>query len=164
MIIKHSIKNIYNKSVQLILLVLLFYTNSSNSQVAQNEIAKITKDSIPEYIEISGVIMDIEEAASKVVVLERGKKNVVMTDNNGNFSIKIPFINFKKKVYLRFEVLNLKPKEIEVQPNTKHIKIQLTSKGLSSKGWEIHYENLKPDVGDWLIKKLTKCLPDNTSQ
>ncbi|UUC44759.1 carboxypeptidase-like regulatory domain-containing protein [Flavobacterium cerinum] len=140
---------------KIILFKLLFFTVSFYSQETDDGIKKKSvENSIFEHVEISGIVSDLEPL-SNVVVLEKGKGNFVMTDNNGKFTIKIPLKNFKDKVFLRFEVLNLNPKEIEILPNTKYIKAQLNNyDNVLSKKWKIEFVFEKPDISNLIFKTL----------
>ncbi|KUJ61417.1 hypothetical protein AR687_13355 [Flavobacteriaceae bacterium CRH] len=145
----------YKKRLEKIFFLLLFFfTINFYSQESDNEIkTDSVNNSIIEYLEISGVVVEDSEPILNVVVIEKGKKNFVMTDKDGKFTIKIPLKNFIKKVVLRFEVLNLEPKEIEIQPNAKYVKVQLNDAKKSSK-WKIKFEYEKPDVTYMIIKSL----------
>lgn len=140
---------------KIILFKLLFFTVSFYSQETDDGIKKKSVENpIFEHVEISGIVSDLEPL-SNVVVLEKGKGNFVMTDNNGKFTIKIPLKNFKDKVFLRFEVLNLNPKEIEILPNTKYIKAQLNNyDNVLSKKWKIEFVFEKPDISNLIFKTL----------
>jgi hypothetical protein len=79
------------------------------------------------YIEITGTITDIGFPLSDIIVLEKGTTNTVLSDKNGKFLIKIPIEKFKTHVYLRFESLVMKTKEIEVFQVSKNLNIIMQS-------------------------------------
>ncbi|HEX8016909.1 MAG TPA: hypothetical protein VF465_16880, partial [Flavobacterium sp.] len=106
----------YNSNhLNILLLAFLFITINFYSQETYKEIEKERIENYAfEYREIRGEVTDaVKFPIQDVVVFVKGNHDYVMTDKDGKFSIKIPLEKFKEKVLLRFEVLTLKPKEIE---------------------------------------------------
>ncbi|CAD0009896.1 peptidase associated/transthyretin-like domain-containing protein [Flavobacterium chungangense] len=138
-------------------LALLFMTVNFYSQETYKEIEKEKIENYAfEYREIRGEITDaVKFPIQDVVVFVKGNHDYVMTDKEGKFSIKIPLEKFKEKVLLRFEVLTLKPKEIEIRANTKYLKAQLNNNQEKSRQkwtWECNIE--KPDITELIFKTL----------
>ncbi|MFC5978813.1 carboxypeptidase-like regulatory domain-containing protein [Flavobacterium salmonis] len=144
----------YNSNhLNILLLAFLFMTvNFYSQETTYKEIENYAF----EYREIRGEVTDeVKFPIPDVVVFVKGNQDYVMTDKEGKFSIKIPLEKFKEKVFLRFEVLTLKPKEIEIRANTKYLKAQLNNNPEKSRQkwtWECNIE--KPDITDLIFKTL----------
>ncbi|NMH27836.1 hypothetical protein [Flavobacterium silvaticum] len=116
--------------------------------------ATAAKDTIITHIEITGIVKDLSPLP-KVIVVEKGyKNNTDITDSLGRFTIKVQLEHFTEKVYLRFEVLNVPPHEIEVFPDTKSIEVQLSGKGPTKSKWKTEFIFEKPDVKELILKRI----------
>lgn len=144
----------YNSNhLNILLLAFLFMTvNFYSQETTYKEIENYAF----EYREIRGEVTDeVKFPIPDVVVFVKGNQDYVMTDKEGKFSIKIPLEKFKEKVFLRFEVLTLKPKEIEIRANTKYLKAQLNNNPEKSRQkwtWECNIE--KPEITELIFKAL----------
>ena len=98
-------------------------------------------------IEITGTITEFGLPLPNIIVFEKGTNNVVISDNKGNFSIHISAEKFKNHVYLRFESLGMKSKEIEIFQASKNLKINMKSNDLKrvTSEFEDNSESLKID-------------------
>lgn len=82
------------------------------------------------YIEITGTIKEFGFPLSNITVIEKGTTNAVISNKDGKFSLKIPIEKFKTHVYLRFESLVMKTKEIEVFQVSNNLNINMESNDL----------------------------------
>lgn len=122
---------------------MLFVVSLSYAQLTKNKIDNTNPDDT-KYVNISGTVFELSPIPN-VVVFEKGKDNVVVTDKNGIFSITIPVEHFTENVYLRFEMLGIESVETQVYASTKGLKVQLnSSERLLSQKW--HVEFIKPDI------------------
>lgn len=104
----------------------LFFTNSAlaqevkpNTEIVENKNSLDKQDSA-QWIEITGTVTDDYGPMGGVVVMEKGTKNVVPADDNGNFSIKIPKESFQNPVFLLFKSFGNEDQEFEVFKSTKN--------------------------------------------
>lgn len=80
-------------------------------------------------IEITGTITELSDLPN-IIVFEKGTDNMVKSDKDGKFLIKIPVEKFKNRVFLRFESLNMETKEVEIFQKSKNLKIWMKSNDL----------------------------------
>lgn len=120
--------------------------------------AKIAKDSIIQFIEITGTVEDLGPVYN-AFVYEKGRPNSARTDKDGRFTITIPLEHFKDPVCLEFEISGTSPVEKIVLPTTKSVKVRLSEpKKRAKTKWVVTTEIQKPDVGELILYSLDKIL------
>jgi hypothetical protein len=99
--------------------------NKSNDELAQK--------SSNEYIEFYGKIMetsridnDTSHPIPGVGIIQKGTKNIVQSNFDGDFKIKVPINDFKDKVVLIFSYIGMETKEVEVYKTKSNLKIEMT--------------------------------------
>jgi hypothetical protein len=98
--------------------------NKSNDELKQ-------KNSI-EFIQFYGKILekprnkdDKSNPIPGVYIVQKGTKNNVQSNIDGDFLIKVPIQDFKDRVVLIFSYIGMEPKEVEVFKTKSNLKIEM---------------------------------------
>ncbi|OCB71804.1 carboxypeptidase-like regulatory domain-containing protein [Flavobacterium crassostreae] len=110
----------------------------SQNEKSKTEIVENKTDDEPkqkssdEYIEFYGKIMDKPRNDNEnsypipgVNIVQKGTKNIVQSNFDGDFKIKIPIEDFKDKVVLVFSYIGMETKEEEVFKTKNNLKIEM---------------------------------------
>ena len=110
----------------------------SQNEKSKTEIVENKTDDEPkqkssdEYIEFYGKIMDKPRTDNEnsypipgVNIVQKGTKNIVQSNFDGDFKIKIPIEDFKDKVVLVFNYIGMETKEEEVFKTKNNLKIEM---------------------------------------
>ena len=110
----------------------------SQNEKSKTEIVENKSDDEPkqkssdEYIEFYGKIMDKPRNDNEnsypipgVNIVQKGTKNIVQSNFDGDFKIKIPIEDFKDKVVLVFNYIGMETKEEEVFKTKNSLKIEM---------------------------------------
>lgn len=105
----------------------------SKTEIVENKSDDETKQkSSDEYIEFYGKIMDKPRNDNEnsypipgVNIVQKGTKNIVQSNFDGDFKIKIPIEDFKDKVVLVFNYIGMETKEEEVFKTKNSLKIEM---------------------------------------
>lgn len=136
---------------KLLVSLLLFVASFSHAQV-------ITNSNDTTYVHISGIVSDLGPVPN-VVVFEKGKDNVVVTDKDGLFTIRIPVEHFTENVYLRFEMFGIEPVEKQVYLSTNELNLELNSSGsLLAKKYSWEFKKPEIDVPNVIFKALNDVI------
>ncbi len=105
----------------------------SKTEITENKSdGELKHQSSDEYIEFYGNIMDMPRNDNEnsypipgVNILQKGTKNIVQSNFDGDFKIKIPIEDFKDKVVLVFNYIGMETKEVEVFKTKNNLKIEM---------------------------------------
>lgn len=108
-------------------------SKKTNTEIIENKsTSEEMQISSMEFIEISGNIMenprDVNDKSSPipgVYIKQKGTKNKVCSNFDGDFLIKIPTEDFNEKVILKFSYIGMVTKEVEVSKASNNLKIEL---------------------------------------
>lgn len=108
-------------------------TEKSKIEIVENKSKdKLKQNSTIEFIEFYGKILEKPRNDNNksypipgVYIFQKGTKNNVQSNIDGDFLIKVPTENFKDKVVLIFSYIGMETKEVEVFKNKRNLIIDM---------------------------------------
>ncbi|MGQ7947141.1 carboxypeptidase-like regulatory domain-containing protein [Flavobacterium sp. WC2509] len=108
-------------------------SEKSKTEIIENKSDdELKQKSSNEFIEFYGKILekprnnnDKSYPIPGVNIIQKDTKNVVQSNIDGNFIIKIPIEDFKDKVVLIFNFIGMETKEVEVFKTNSNLKIEM---------------------------------------
>jgi hypothetical protein len=105
---------------------------------------ELTQKNSDEYIEFFGKIMEKSRNNNDTIysipgvnVVQKGTKNIVQSNLDGDFKIKVPIEDFKDKVVLTFNYIGMETNEVEVFKAKSNLKIEMILNDAVLGGFEI---------------------------
>jgi hypothetical protein len=105
----------------------------SKTEIVENKSDdKLKQKGSDEYIEFYGKIKNMPRNDNEnsypipgVNIVQKGTKNIVQSNLDGDFKIKVPIEDFKDKVVLIFNYIGMETKEVEVYKTKSNLKIEI---------------------------------------